>query len=224
LEIDSTKEHLNLEKQVPTTEKWLNRNILGFGLTSFLSDFCHEMATAVLPQFIQAIGASAAALGFIEGVADAVSSFSKLGAGYWGDKTGKRKNLTVVGYTLTAFSKAVFAFAFAWPLILVGRIVGWFGRGMRSSLRDAMLADSVAEQYRAKAFGFHRASDTAGAVAGPLAAFLLLSIISNHPGIAQLPGRLFPFLSGAAGAKFRVIFVFYRVTRIVSVSTNAILV
>ena len=66
-----------MRQQAPITRKWLNRNILGFGLTSFLSDFCHEMATAVLPQFIQAIGASAAALGFIEGFADAVSSFSK---------------------------------------------------------------------------------------------------------------------------------------------------
>jgi MFS family permease len=211
-------------EQIPTTGKWLNRNILGFGLTSFLSDFCHEMATAVLPQFLQAIGASAAALGFIEGVADAVSSFAKLGGGYWGDKTGNRKKLTVIGYALTAFSKVVFAFAFAWPLILAGRIVGWLGRGMRSSLRDAMLADSVTEQHRAKAFGFHRASDTAGAVAGPLAAFLLLSLMTRYPGIAELPGRLFPFLSGAAGAKFRIIFFLSLVPGILSVASMAFLV
>lgn len=211
-------------EQAQTTEKWLNRNILGFGLTSFLSDFCHEMATSVLPQFIQAIGASAAALGFIEGVADAVSSFSKLGAGYWGDKTGNRKNLTVIGYALTGFSKAVFAFAFAWPLILVGRIVGWFGRGIRGPLRDAMLADSVTEQHRGKAFGFHRAGDTAGAVAGPLAAFLLLSLIARHPGIAQLPERLFPFLLGAAGDKFRIIFLLSIVPGILSVAAMAFLV
>jgi MFS family permease len=213
-----------LRQQAPITRKWLNRNILGFGLTSFLSDFCHEMATAVLPQFIQAIGASAAALGFIEGFADAVSSFSKLGAGYWGDKTGNRKNLTVIGYALTGFSKAVFAFAFAWPLILVGRTVGWLGRGIRSPLRDAMLADSVTKENHGKAFGFHRASDTAGAVAGPLAAFLLLSLIARHSGIAQLPEHLFPFLSGAAGEKFRVIFLLTLVPGILSVVTMAFLV
>jgi MFS family permease len=213
-----------LEKQIPITGKWLNRNLIGFALTSFLSDFCHEMATAVLPQFIQAIGASAAALGLIEGVADAISSFSKLGAGYWGDKTGNRKNLTVIGYALTGFSKAVFAFAFAWPLIMVGRTVGWLGRGIRSPLRDAMLVDSVTEQHRGKAFGFHRASDTAGAVAGPLAAFLLLSLIARHPGIDQLPERLFPFLSGAAGAKFRVIFLLTLVPGILSVAAMAFLV
>lgn len=213
-----------MRQQAPITRKWLNRNILGFGLTSFLSDFCHEMATAVLPQFIQAIGASAAALGFIEGFADAVSSFSKLGAGYWGDKTGNRKNLTVIGYALTGFSKAVFAFAFAWPLILVGRTVGWLGRGIRSPLRDAMLADSVTKENHGKAFGFHRASDTAGAVAGPLAAFLLLSLIARHSGIAQLPEHLFPFLSGAAGEKFRVIFLLTLVPGILSVVTMAFLV
>lgn len=213
-----------LKEQIPTTGKWLNRNIFGFGLTSFLSDFCHEMATAVLPQFIQAIGDSAATLGMIEGVADAVSSFSKMGAGYWGDITGSRKKLAVVGYALTGVSKALFAFAFAWPLILVGRVVGWLGRGIRSPLRDAMLADSVSAQHRAKAFGFHRAGDTAGAVAGPLAAFFLLSSIVHYPGIAQLPERLFPFLAGAAGAKFRVIFLLTLAPGILSVASMALLV
>jgi MFS family permease len=213
-----------LKNQTPITGNWLNRNILGFALTSFLSDFCHEMATAVLPQFMQSIGASAAALGFIEGVADAISSFSKLGAGFWGDKTGNRKNLTVIGYALTGFSKAVFAFAFAWPLILVGRTVGWLGRGIRSPLRDAMLADSVTTESRGKAFGFHRASDTAGAVVGPLTAFLLLSIIARHSGIAQLPEHFFPFLAGAAGAKFRVIFLLTLVPGILSVAAMAFVV
>lgn len=182
------------------------------------------MATAVLPQFMQSLGASAAALGFIEGVADAISSFSKLGAGFWGDKTGNRKNLTVIGYALTGFSKAVFAFAFAWPLILVGRTVGWLGRGIRSPLRDAMLADSVTTESRGKAFGFHRASDTAGAVVGPLTAFLILSIIARHSGIAQLPEHFFPFLAGAAGAKFRVIFLLTLVPGILSVAAMAFVV
>lgn len=213
-----------MEESAPTKGKWLNRNILGFGLTSFLSDFCHEMATAVLPQFIQAIGVSAAALGFIEGVADALSSFAKLGSGYWGDKTGKRKKWTVFGYALTGISKTLFAFAFSWPLILIGRTLGWLGRGIRSPIRDAMLADSVTAQNRAKAFGFHRAGDTAGAVAGPLATFLLLSLITRHVGIAQLPERFFPFLSGAAGAKFRIIFLLTLVPGILSIASMAFLV
>ncbi|MDQ1337002.1 MAG: transporter [Thermodesulfobacteriota bacterium] len=201
----------------PSTGKWLNRNVFAFGLTSFLSDFCHEMATSVLPQFMQTIGASAAALGFIEGVADAISSFVKLGAGYHSDKIGHRKTWTVFGYILTAMSKAVFAFAFAWPLILIGRSVGWLGRGIRGPLRDAMLAESVSPQDRGKAFGFHRMGDTAGAVAGPLAAFGLLTWIANHPGMMEALWRWVPMLSGAPGGDFRVIFLLTLVPGILSV-------
>ncbi|OHB57685.1 MAG: hypothetical protein A2Y12_16580 [Planctomycetes bacterium GWF2_42_9] len=82
-----------IEMQPPVTKKrhWLNRNVFAFGLTSLLCDFCHEMATAILPQFMQSIGASAAALGSIEGIADALSSFVKLGAGFHSDKIGHRK-------------------------------------------------------------------------------------------------------------------------------------
>lgn len=208
---------MKMKETTPSTGKWCNRNVLAFGLTSFLSDFCHEMATSILPQFMQAIGSSAAALGFIEGVADAISSFVKLGAGYHSDKIGHRKTWTVFGYILTAVSKAVFAFAFAWPLILLGRAVGWLGRGIRSPLRDAMLAECVAPQDRGKAFGFHRAGDTAGAVAGPLAAFGLLSCIASHPGIIDVLGRWIPFLAGAPGGDFRVIFLLTLVPGILSV-------
>jgi MFS family permease len=198
---------------------WFNRNVFLFGLTSLLSDFCHEMATAVLPQFMQAIGASAAALGFIEGVADALSSFVKLGAGYHSDRIGCRKAWTAVGYLLTAVAKPLFAFAFAWPLILIGRIVGWLGRGIRSPLRDAMLAESVAPQARGKAFGFHRAGDTAGAVLGPLTAFGLLSLLATHPGPVEVLGRWIPSLSGASGSAFRIIFLLTYVPGLLSVLT-----
>jgi MFS family permease len=197
--------------------RWFNRNVFAFGLTSFLSDFCHEMATSILPQFMQTIGSSAAALGFIEGIADALSSFVKLGAGYHSDKIGHRKRWTVVGYILTAVSKAIFAFAFAWPLILLGRSIGWLGRGIRGPLRDAMLAESVAPRNRGKAFGFHRAGDTAGAVAGPLAAFGLLSWISGHPGMVVALERLFPSLTGSPGGGFRLIFLLTLLPGVLSV-------
>lgn len=198
---------------------WFNRNVFLFGLTSLLSDFCHEMATAILPQFMQVIGAPAVALGFIEGVADALSSFVKLGAGYHSDKIGHRKTWTGIGYFLTAVGKPFFAFAFAWPLILVGRVVAWLGRGIRSPLRDAMLAESVPSRYRGKAFGFHRAGDTIGAVLGPLAAFGLLSLLAHHPGTVQTLGRWLPFLAEAPGAEFRVIFLLTLIPGLLSVIT-----
>lgn len=198
---------------------WFNRNVFLFGLTSLLSDFCHEMATAVLPQFMQAIGAPAVALGFIEGVADALSSFVKLGAGYHSDKIGHRKIWTGIGYLLTAVGKPIFAFAFAWPLILVGRVVAWLGRGIRSPLRDAMLAESVPSAYRGKAFGFHRAGDTTGAVLGPLAAFGLLSLLAHHPAPVQTLGRWLPFLAETSGGAFRVIFLLTLIPGLLSVIT-----
>ncbi|KJS29397.1 MAG: hypothetical protein VR64_20665 [Desulfatitalea sp. BRH_c12] len=146
--MDSIRNAVSVKQQVladsdKKKEHWLNRNVVAFGLTSLLGDICHEMATAVLPQFMRAIGAGAASLGLIEGVADALASFVKLGSGFHSDKIGHRKAWTMAGYALTAIAKAIFAFALAWPLILVARVTGWFGRGIRGPLRDAMLADSV---------------------------------------------------------------------------------
>jgi len=205
-------------------KRWLNRNIFAFGLTSLLSDSCHEMATAVLPQFIQVIGSTAAALGFIEGAADALASFAKLGAGYHSDKIGHRKGWTVFGYLLTAVSKAVFAFALEWPLILLGRAVGWFGRGIRGPLRDAMLAESVDPQDRGKAFGFHRASDTLGAVFGPLAAFGLLSYFASHHEMVKGFEQLFPSVSEIGGGEYRLIFLLTLVPGLLSVFSILFLV
>ena len=161
-------------------QKWLNRNVVGMGLTSFLSDASHEMATAVLPGFLAVIGAPAAALGLIEGVADAASSFVKLAAGWYSDRIGHRKAITVGGYFVTGVAKALFAFAYAWPLVLVGRTVAWLGRGVRGPLRDAILAESVPAESRGRAFGFHRAGDTLGAIVGPAIAVALLAWLQPH--------------------------------------------
>jgi len=212
--------------QIPGDQRrrWFNRNVFAFGLTSFLSDFCHEGATAVLPQFMQAIGASVAALGLVEGVSDATSSFIKLGAGFHSDRIGHRKGWSVIGYALTAIGIGVITFAFAWPLILVARAVGWLGRGIRGPLRDAMLADSVEPEDRGKAFGFHRAGDTTGAVVGPLAAFGLLSLAAAHPAVANAVIGWIPGLSGTAGWPFRVIFLLSLIPGLLSVATMAFLV
>ena len=211
------------ESSSPKAGKWFNRNIIGFGVTSLFSDFCHEMATAILPQFMQAIGASAAALGLIEGSADAASSFVKLGAGYRSDKIGHRKGWTVIGYALTAVCMPVLAFAFAWPLILVARVVGWFGRGIRGPLRDAMMSEYIAPQDLGKAFGFERAGDTTGAVIGPLAAFGLLTWASGHPAIVQRVNSWLPANAAAYGGAFRVVFLLTVIPGILSVLSLAFL-
>jgi MFS family permease len=148
--------------------QWLNRNVVGMSITSFLSDAGHEMVTAVLPGFLGTIDLAAGALGWIEGVSDAASSFVKLGAGWYSDRIGRRKGMVTFGYFLTGTALAVFALAVSWPLILIGRVVSWLGRGIRGPLRDALLSDSVNAEDCGKAFGLHRAGDTAGAVLGPL--------------------------------------------------------
>jgi MFS family permease len=161
-----------------TSSTWLNPAVLGMGLTSFFSDLGHETATAILPLFLASIGAPPAALGAIEGVSDAISSFVKLGAGWLGDRVPRRKPIVVGGYALTGIATALFGLATAWPHILVSRGIGWFGRGIRGPLRDAMLADSVEPEVRGRAFGFERAGDTVGAVVGPATAILLLSVLT----------------------------------------------
>jgi MFS family permease len=185
---------------------WLNRNVVGMGLTSLLGDAGHEMATAVLPAFLATIGASAAALGAIEGVADAVSSFAKLGSGWWSDRIGHRKAIAVGGYALTGASTGVFALALGWPLVLAARVVGWFGRGIRGSLRDAMLAESVDAKDSGKAFGFHRAGDTIGAIIGPLLGVGLIGLLHDQWSDASTPFRVVFLLSLIPGLGAAVAF------------------
>ena len=173
----------------PPEASWLNRNVIGMTVTSFLSDAGHEMATSILPPFVAGLGLPPSTLGLIEGVSDATASMVKLASGWFSDRLGHRKAITVGGYALTGASQAIFAFAMGWPVVLLGRAVGWFGRGIRGPLRDAMLADSVAAQHRGKAFGFHRAGDTLGAVVGPLLAVLIVSAL--HHSNAADPIRVF---------------------------------
>jgi MFS family permease len=158
-------------------KSWLNRNIVGIGITSFFSDLSHEMATAVLPMFLVSIGASAAALGTIEGFADAISSFAKLGAGWYSDRIKNRKSIAVTGYFLTGIAGGAVALATSSYHILIARSMGWFGRGIRGPVRDAILTDSAEPKAYGRAFGFDRAADTLGAVIGPLVAFLLAGTI-----------------------------------------------
>lgn len=153
---------------------WLNRTVAGAGLTSALGDFSYETTTVILPGFLAVLGVPAAALGAIEGIADAVASFTKMIAGYVGDRLGHRKALVVAGYLLTPVGQAFIAVALGWPLILLGRITSWFGKGMRGPLRDAIVVQSITPETRGRAFGFHRMMDTLGAIAGPLLGVLLL--------------------------------------------------
>lgn len=169
----------NTPRATPITSpapRWFNRTVAGAGLTSALGDFCYETTTVILPGFLAVLGIPAAALGLIEGVADAVASFTKMVSGYIADKLGHRKLLVLVGYALTPLGQALIALAVGWPLILLGRMVSWFGKGLRGPLRDAIVIQAVNPATRGRAFGFHRAADTVGAVLGPLLGVALLGV------------------------------------------------
>jgi MFS family permease len=167
-----------------TTEKqklsgWLNRTVLGVGLTSLFSDWSHETATAVLPAFLAVIGAGPAWLGVIEGVADGLSSFAKLAAGHYTDQLKRRKPLAVFGYAFTALASASFGIATHAIQVLIGRSAAWLGRGVRSPAKKALLAADVPAGAYGRAFGLERLMDTLGAIFGPLTALWILQA-TNH--------------------------------------------
>jgi MFS family permease len=163
----------------PQEQSWLNRTVLGVGLTSLFSDWSHEIATAVLPAFLATIGAGPVWLGAIEGIADGLSSFAKLAAGHYTDRLKRRKPLAVFGYAFTAISTASFAFATHASHVLLARSAAWLGRGARSPAKKALLAADVPPSAYGRAFGFERLMDTVGAIAGPLTALWLLEVTAH---------------------------------------------
>ena len=168
-------------ENIPPQKKtaWLNRTVLGVGLTSLFSDWSHETATAVLPAFLAMIGAGPAWLGAIEGVADGLSSFAKLAAGHYTDRLKRRKPLAIFGYAFTALATASFAIATHAIHVLIGRSASWLGRGVRSPAKKALLAADVPPGAYGRAFGLERLMDTLGAILGPLTALGILQV-TNH--------------------------------------------
>lgn len=167
-----------LSAQGPAEKRWLSRGVFGIGLSSFLSDCGHEAATAMLPALLAGFGAPAFALGIIEGVSDGLASFAKLAGGWIADRPQWRKPFAAGGSLIVALSTFAYALARSWPMVLLFRSIGWMGRGGKGPSRDALLADAVGEAQMGRAFGFERAMDTAGAVAGPLLATMLVATIS----------------------------------------------
>ena len=153
----------------------LPRNVLAIGLVSLLNDASSEIIYPLLPVFLAtSLGASAWAIGMIEGLAESISSLLKLFAGYLSDRLGKRKALVVAGYSIASFVRPLLAFAQTWPQVLAIRLTDRVGKGLRTAPRDAMIADTVRIEQRGLAFGFHRAMDHSGAVIGPLLGSLLV--------------------------------------------------
>jgi len=149
----------------------LSRPVWLLGWVSFFTDMASEMVYPLLPLFLtRVLGASAMSLGVIEGVAEGASSVLKIISGRMADRTGQPKKLVLAGYGLSSLIRPLMGFASAWPQVLALRFTDRLGKGIRSSPRDALLARFAPEKTRGRVFGFHRAMDHAGAVAGPLVA------------------------------------------------------
>jgi len=204
------------EPAAPNQNRWMTRGVLGIGLGNLFSDWGHEAATSLLPALLSSIGAPPIALGIIEGVADGLSSFAKLAGGWIADRPAWRKPVASSGCLVVALSTFAYSFANSWPFVLLLRAIGWAGRGGKSPSRDALLADAVSPEHIGRAFGFERAMDTLGAIAGPLMAVALVASFSVRAALrwTLLPGLaaslvFFLLVPAAKSDKARRAFTFF---------------
>lgn len=172
----------------------LSRNVYVVSLVSFFQDTASEILYPVLPFFVTGVlGAPPAVLGLIEGLADGTASAMKALSGRLADLR-RRRPLVAAGYSASAFGKFLLALAGAWPMVLVARVTDRVGKGVRGPPRDAIIADETTPANRGRAFGFHRAADTAGAVVGPLIGLGLYELVGQQFGpllwIAIVPAVL----------------------------------
>lgn len=164
----------------PTLQS-LPRNVWAVSLTSFFMDISSEMVINILPLFLSnVLGVKTNIIGLIEGVAEATSSILKMFSGWFSDKVKARKWPAVVGYGISALSKPFFYFANSWGLVAGARWADRVGKGIRTAPRDALVADSIQEDQRGLAFGFHRAADTAGAMLGLSIALLVTWFVQRE--------------------------------------------
>ncbi len=177
----------------------LSRNTFLFAFTSLFSDISTEMLYPVLPVFlIQTLKASGSIVGLVDGLAQAVQNIVQGFSGALSDKLQKRKHIALAGYLLSAVAKPMMGLSRVWQGVLGARVLDRLGAGTRSAPRDALIASSVDEKNRGRAFGLEGFGDNAGAFLGPLVAVFL--IYSLHTGIrtifylALIPGLLAFFM------------------------------
>jgi len=159
----------------------VKRPVFILGIVSFLTDISSEMVYPLVPLFLTSVlGAPLAAVGLIEGLAEGAASMFKTAGGWASDRLRARRPLVFVGYALSAITKPLLAAAYVWPVALLVRFGDRTGKGIRTAPRDALVADATPPELRGRAFGFHRAADTLGAVVGPAVALGLLAAFSDN--------------------------------------------
>jgi MFS family permease len=163
------------QRDVKTPAEKMPKNVIWLSLAAMFNDMSGEIIGRALPLFLAGtLGISKSVIGLIEGFADTTSSLLKILSGWYSDKWGRRQRITALGYSLTTVSRPLLLLASNWAVPFVSRFLDRAGKGIRTSPRDALIADSVSPEMRGRAFGLHRALDPLGAVIGALGAALLL--------------------------------------------------
>jgi len=172
--------------------KGFTRNLIIVGFVSLFTDLSSQMVFPLIPLYLVSLGAGAWIVGLVEGAAETTASLLKVFSGFWSDKIKRRKPFVFAGYGLSSITKPLFALTSSWPFILMVRIVERVGKGIRDAPRDAIVAESADSCVRGKAYGFHRAMDGIGSIAGAVLAFLLLPILGfkNIFLVAFIPGAI----------------------------------
>src|SRR5216683_5635554 len=169
--------------QPPSLFRWreIPGSVWALGLVSLFMDLSSEMIHALLPLYlVTVLGASTLTVGFIEGVAEATASITKVFSGALSDYLGKRKLLAAIGYGLAAFTKPIFPLATTVSWVVAARFIDRIGKGIRGAPRDALVADLTPADLRGTAFGLRQSLDTAGAVLGPLMAIVFMAALANN--------------------------------------------
>ena len=158
----------------------INKNVLSLGWVSLFTDISSQMIFPLIPLFLaNVLGVGKEVIGLIEGTAESTASILKVFSGWISDRLGKRKALVFVGYTFSTLSKIIFGFSTVWQHVFMGRFLDRVGKGIRTSPRDALIADAIGRKGRGKYFGFHRMMDRLGAIMGTLLAFVFLAQFHN---------------------------------------------
>ncbi len=171
----------------------VTRNVVALGFVSLFTDISSEMLVYLIPLFLaNVLLAPAAVIGLIEGVAESTASILKLISGALSDRMGRRRLLVGIGYGTSVAAKLLYLVATVWPVVLLGRVGDRLGKGIRTSPRDALIADSTAPENRGVAYGFHRAMDTTGAFVGVLVAAAVIWLMEGDA--TRLTGDAFRVL------------------------------
>jgi len=157
-----------------------NRNVFFLGIVSLLTDVSGEMIFTLVPLFLSnVLGATTTVIGLIGGLSDSTDAIFRILSGWFSDKIGRRKPLAILGYSLSTLAKPFMYLASSWGGVLAIRFADRLGKGIRTSPRDALVADSTSAREMGKSFGLHRAMDTCGAFLGLIIAAAVIFLLQG---------------------------------------------